>query len=196
MVATTNCRPDCASSASDLLVKSTTCSGRSRCAWSTTRPVSGGKCCAAAGDASANSASHRTAKTRATSARGVEIDARRGLGGGRRFERHLRLGAVEDLGADRVGEGADAGVIAGHRLVIVTARGVDAVLGPLELVLKREEVRVGLEVGVILVGREKPAKRPAELVLRILERLDLGRIAEVAGVELDAGCAGAGIGHI
>ena len=76
---------------------------------------------------------------RFTSAR-VEVDARRLLRAGRRLERDLGLGAVEHLRADRVGEGADAGVIGLHRLVIVAARRIDAVLGALELVLQRQEV--------------------------------------------------------
>src|SRR3954471_22275186 len=120
---------------------SCTCSGVSKCAWSTTRPVSCGNVCAATGVANATSASHRTARRWFTSAR-VEIDGRRGLRSRRGLERHLGLGAVEDLGADRVGEGADAGVISLHRRIIVAPRGVDAVLGSLELILKREEVLV------------------------------------------------------
>ena len=54
-VATTNWRPVCASSACDLLVRSSDLLRRSaRCAWSTTRPVSCGNVCAATGVASAN----------------------------------------------------------------------------------------------------------------------------------------------
>ena len=71
-----------------------------------------------------SSASHRTTKKARHLSSRVEVDLRRCLRAGGGLERHLRLGAVEDLGADRVGEGADARVIGLHRLVIVAARRV------------------------------------------------------------------------
>src|SRR4051794_13350673 len=103
---------------------SSVCAGVSRCAWSTTLPVSAGNVCASAGEASATSASHKTARSCFTLAGGIEIDRRRFLRRGRGLERDLGLGAVENLGADRVREGPDPRVIAAHRLVIITARGV------------------------------------------------------------------------
>jgi hypothetical protein len=47
------------------------------------------------------------------------------------------------------------------------------------LILQREEVLVGLQVRIRFERREKPAKRAAELVLRIGEGLDLGGIVEI-----------------
>src|SRR4029079_11369738 len=148
----------------------------SKCAWSTTRPVSGGKVCANAGAAQSSSPNSHTivipAKARApllslagsgtpafagattgdvTSASagvGVEIDARRLLRGRGRLERHLGLGTVEHLGADRRRERADQRIIPLNRLIIVAARRVDAVLRPLQLVLQGEEVLVRFEVGI------------------------------------------------
>src|SRR6266566_1414132 len=52
-------------------------------------------------------------------------------------------------------EAADVGVVAVHRVVVVLARHGDAVLRALELVLKRAEVLVGLELGVVLRDREQ-----------------------------------------
>src|SRR5437868_2001495 len=75
----------------------------------------------------------------------AEIDRRRSLRSRGSLERHLGFGAVEDLRADRVGEGADARVIGAHRLIIVATRGIDTVLRALELVLERKEVLIGLE---------------------------------------------------
>src|SRR5689334_25380204 len=127
-------------------------------AWSTTgEPLFSGNFCAAAGVANASS-SQKAARMRVTSAGVIraEIYRRRLLRTGRRFERHLGLGAVKNLGADRVRERPDARVIGLHRLVVVAARGVDAVLGAFQLVLKREEVRVGLEVRI---GLLKPLQR-------------------------------------
>src|SRR3546814_8504527 len=60
----------------------------------------------------------------------TEIDLRRliGVGGDRAVRRH-RLRAMDDLGADDVGEGADRRIIILHRDVIVLHRHVDAVFG-------------------------------------------------------------------
>src|SRR4051812_41164652 len=115
---------------------STACAGVRRSAWSTTLPVSAGNVCAIEGVANATSASHKTARSALTSAGGIEVDRRRLLRRGGRFERNLWLGAVEDLGADRVGEGADPRVIAAHRIIVVAARRVDAILGAFQLVLQ------------------------------------------------------------
>src|SRR3546814_17230437 len=66
----------------------------------------------------------------------TEIDLRRliGVGGDRAVRRH-RLRAMDDLGADDVGEGADRRIIILHRGVIVLHRHVD----------RSEERRVGKE---------------------------------------------------
>src|SRR5690349_7633072 len=221
-VATTTCLPDCASSASDLLVRSTTCDGLSRCAWSTTRPVSGGKFWAVAGTAKKSSATNHaivippkagirlffaegsgtpafagvTAIVVTSASTRVEVDRGRVLRGGGRLERNLGLGAVEDLGADCGGEGADQRIILPHRLVVIAARHLDAVLGAFELVLQGEEVLIGLEVRI---GLLKPLQRDNSLgqpALRFIESLDLCRIAEVAGVQLHPGSVGARFGDL
>ena len=99
---------------------------------------------------------------------------------GRRLERHLGLGAVEDLGADRVGEGADAGVIALHRLIIVAAGDQDRIFGALDLALQRQEILVGLELRIGLLQPLQRDDRLGQPALGIVERADLGRIVEVA----------------
>src|SRR5262245_14262097 len=151
-VATTNWRPVCVSSAASLLERSSSCSGLSRSAWSTTRPVSGGKVWAAAG--SANSASQTAAMIRSILALVAEVDLGRFLGARRRLERHLGLGAIEDLGADRVREGPDAGVIGLDRLIIIPAGDQDRILRALDLALQGQEVLVRLEVRITLEGDE------------------------------------------
>src|SRR5438270_12756110 len=117
-------------------------------AWSTTGdPLLAGNGWASAGVASANSASNKAARACFTSAR-VEVDRRRILRRSRGRERNLGLGAVEHLGADRRREGADQRVILLDGGVVIAARRLDPVLGPFELVLKREEVLVRLQVGI------------------------------------------------
>src|SRR6185437_16866094 len=118
-------------------------------AWSTTGdPLFCGKVCAGNGEASATSASHSTARTCFILARVAEVDSRRSLRGGRSFERHLRLCAIEHFRADRRREGPDQGVILLNRVIIIAARCVDPVLRALELVLKRKEVLVRLQVRI------------------------------------------------
>src|SRR6476659_2085777 len=136
--------------------RSTTCAGVRMPAWSTTgEPLFCGNVCADAGAASANSASISAARTCLTSAR-VEVDVGRGLRPSRGLERHFRLGAIEDLGADRGREGANRRVIFLHRRIIVAAGRVDPVLRAFELVLERQEVGVGLE---IRIGLLEPLQR-------------------------------------
>src|SRR5690242_11845604 len=166
-------------------------------AWSTTgEPLFAGKVCAAAGVASAKSASSSAARKCFSSTGRVEADRRRALRTGRRLERHLRLGAVEDFRADRRREGADQRIILLHRVVVIAARRVDAVLRALELVLKRQEVLVRLQVRIVLLKALQRDDRAAETGLRILVRLNLGRVAEVIGAELNAGRAGARLRHL
>ena len=96
----------------------------------------------------------------------VEVHGRRSLRRGCRLERHLGLRSVEDLGADRGREGADQRIILTHRLVIIATRRVDAVLRTFELVLQREEIRVGLEVRIGLRRMPGAADRAAKLLGR------------------------------
>src|SRR3546814_1739847 len=91
-------------------------------------PVSLGKSCAAAGAPGSSSAteSATAAKGRVRAFRPTllpEVDLGRlvGVGAGRLVRGH-RLRAMDDLGADDVGEGADRRVIILHRGVIVADR--------------------------------------------------------------------------
>src|SRR3954471_15953891 len=159
--------PVLAKSACALDCRSSTCAGVSIPAWSTTgEPLFCGNVCADAGAASANSASSSAARRCFTSAR-VEVHVRRGLRPGRGLERDFRLGAVEDLRADRRREGADERVILLHRRVVIAARGVDPVLRALKLVLEREEVGIGLEVRIGLLEPLKRDDRVRQARLRI-----------------------------
>ena len=120
---------------------------------STTRPVSAGKVCACAVHGNQRQQRARQQGKRApdrvqpgVAGHGVVLHCRalelafeawRHFGArGRGFIGHHRLRAVEDLRADRVGEGADRGVIALHRLVVIAQGNADAVLLPFELALQ------------------------------------------------------------
>jgi hypothetical protein len=146
--------------------------------------------------AATSTASHKPTRKRITTARGVEVDRGRFLRPGGRFERDLGLGAIEDLGADRVGEGADAGVIGLHRLVIIAARNQDRILGPLDLRLQRQEILVGLQVRISFLQPLKRDDRLGQPVLRIVEGADLFGIVEVGGAQGYAAGVGAGLCHL
>src|SRR5207253_5824554 len=73
---------------------------------------------------------------------------------------------------------------------LIAAREVDPVLGPFQL---HDQVAEGfgrLGLRISLNGRNEPAQRRVQLRLGGLERRDLLRIVEIAGVERDLGCAG------
>src|SRR5688500_2494101 len=72
----------------------------------------------------------------------VEVDGRGVLRPGGGFKRDLGLGAIEYLRADRVREGADAGIIALHGFVVIAAGDQNAVLGAFKLRLKRQEILI------------------------------------------------------
>src|SRR6201988_3537203 len=102
--------------------------------------------------------------------------------------RHRLVGTEEGRGPQEAGEGLELGVVDPHRLDVVAPGDGDAVLGALELRLQRQEVLVRLEVGIVLARRDQPAERAGELVLRVLELLELLRIGQLRGVDLDLGC--------
>jgi hypothetical protein len=79
-------------------------------------------------------------------------------------------------------EGADGVVVGQHRVVVVLARVADAGLGVGQLLLQRQEILVGLQVGIVLRHGEQALQRTAEGVLG--DGL-LGRATGVDG--LDAG---------
>jgi hypothetical protein len=65
------------------------------------------------------------------------------------------------------------------------------VLGSLELRLQGEEVLVRLQIRVVFADGEQTTERAGELSLRLLHRLDLLRVREVVGVDVDRGRLGA-----
>ncbi|KAK0366482.1 hypothetical protein LTR94_003054 [Friedmanniomyces endolithicus] len=95
---------------------------------------------------------------------------------------------MDQLGADRVGEGLD-------RFIIIADRDGDAVFRAFQLRLELQEILVGLEVGIGLDRGEQAAKALAQLCLGGLILRDLGGIGQVGGVDLDRGRLGAGFGH-
>ena len=125
-------------------------------------------------------------------ARVAEVDLGGFLRRGRGRERDLGLGAVEDLGADRVGEGADPRVIGLDRGVVVAARGVDAVLRAFQLILQRGEILQRLQFGITLLDHRshQRADRDPDLGLGRVERRDLGRIGQIGRAERRLGGAG------
>ena len=93
------------------------------------------------------------------------------------------------------GKVAKLGVVDAHRFDVVAPRDRDAVFGAFELRLQRQEVLVGLEVGIVLADREQPAERAGKLVLRVLELLQLVGIGELRGVDLHLRRLGARLDH-
>src|SRR3546814_16404676 len=67
---------------------------------------------------------------------------------GDRLIGHHGFCSVDDIGADRIGEGADRGVILAHRLVIVADGNRNAVLGSLKLALQRKEALIRLDLRI------------------------------------------------
>src|SRR5688572_23531794 len=178
----TSWMPDfCSSSASLGSSASRVCCGM-MLAWSTMRPVSGGKVRASAAPAARTTTTHSDSnRVIAGSAplRGAHALLRQRCATEWRApsnesfpELHLRrllrvlvggeLGhrlAAADHGPDLAGEGPDLGVVGAHRLDVVAPRHGDAVLGAFELALQRQEVLVRLQVGIVLADRDQPAER-------------------------------------
>src|SRR5258706_2244997 len=127
--------------------------------------------------------------------RGCALRRRRGLGSkihlGRTRDRLLvldgegRLFLVAEDHRGQVGrELAREGVVFLDRLDEAVARGGDAVLGSLELRLQVAEIRVALQLRVVLRDHEQARQRARELALRLLEFLQRLRIVERFGSEL------------
>ena len=76
------------------------------------------------------------------------------------------------------------GVIVLHRGDIVSPRDGDAVFGPLELGLQRQEILVRFEVRIVFADREQTPERARERVLRVLQLLDFLRVGQVVGVDV------------
>src|SRR5262245_61329626 len=100
--------------------------------------------------------------------RALELHLRRRLAARRGLEEGLVAEAAE-RGDQARGEEPEPRVVLAHPLVVAAPLHGDAVLRALELVLERQEVLVGFQVGVALDGDEQAAERPAELSLRLLE---------------------------
>ena len=84
----------------------------------------------------------------------------------------LRLLLVAEHHRGEVGrERAHRDVVLLHRLDVAVARHGDAVLGAFELRLQVAEVRVGLELRIVLRHDEQPRQRAGQLALRRLEAL-------------------------
>src|SRR5919109_104787 len=95
----------------------------------------------------------------------LELHFGRRLAAGRRLEE--RLGPEAHHPGDHAGgKRAKPGVVVADRLVVALALDGDAVLRALELALQREEVLVGLELGIPLDGDEQATERARELPLR------------------------------
>jgi hypothetical protein len=136
------------------------------------------------GAASATPA-HRAATTRTISARGIS------------GERNQRLDRAEHrLRPEHAREGPERRVEVLHRGDVVAAGDGDPVFRPLELGLQREEVRVRLELRIVFADREQAPESARERVLRILQLLDLFRVGQVIGVEMNRGRLGARLGDL
>src|SRR6266511_22943 len=105
------------------------------------------------------------------------------FGRARRLQLEIRPRRLADrFRCQHLREAPDVRVVAVHRLVVVLARDRDAVLRPLELVLERAEVLVGLELRVVLGDGEQPAERRGQGSVRrghLLEAAALDRAGEL-----------------
>ena len=72
-------------------------------------------------------------------------------------------------------------VVVPHRLDIVAAGDRDAVFGAFELRLQRQEILVGLQVGIVLDHREQPRQRAGQAGLALLECLNASGSLSASG---------------
>src|SRR5579883_1083966 len=197
MVTTTSWRLVFCSSAASFWVRSDLVASDRIWASSTTRPVSTGNFGAAQAGANRRKNATKAAKIfiwvgasfrglraglgglrcRRGRRAGVELHHRGGLrrrAGGE--GRSLLVALVHGRRPDRARKGDQLGIIILHRGVIVAPRDLDAVLGPFQLGLQRQEVGVGFQVWIILADRHQPAQDTGQPVLCRLELRELGRI--------------------
>src|SRR2546425_9747495 len=105
-----------------------------------------------------------------------EIHLRR-LSRPRRLELEVRAWPLaEQFSRQHLREAPDIGVVAVHCLVVVLPRDRDAVLRPLELVLQRAEVLVGLELRVVLGDGEQAAERGRQLPVGLRHLLQVAAL--------------------
>src|SRR5262245_40887342 len=91
----------------------------------------------------------------------------------------LRGAEVEHAGKDAVGERLALGFLLHHRVVERLAGERDLVLGAGELLLQREHVLVGFQVGIRLGEREHAAEHAGERAFRLAEALHRLRVAGI-----------------
>jgi hypothetical protein len=78
-----------------------------------------------------------------------------------------------------------------HRLVIVAPGDQDRILGAFDLALQRQEVLVGLEVGIGFLQPLQRNDRLGQPALGVVEGANLGRIVEVVRAQLNLARIGA-----
>src|SRR5215469_116044 len=101
--------------------------------------------------------------------------------------RHWLVRSKEGGSPQYAGEGLECCVVDPHCFYVVAPSNRDAVLSSLELRLQRQEVLVGLEIGIVLADCKQPAERTGQLVLGILELLQFLRISELRDVDFHLG---------
>src|SRR4029079_16627490 len=116
--------------------------------------------------------------------RALELPLRRRLATRRRLEVGLLPEAAQGR-HEAAREEPEPRIVLAHRLVEAPPLNGDAVLRALELALQRQEVLVGLQLGVALDGDEQAAQRPAQLALGLLELLERRRVIEQLRRDLD-----------
>src|SRR5208282_4121813 len=85
---------------------------------------------------------------------------------------------IEDRCYPSSWNGPEHGVVVLHGENVIAACHGDAILGALELRLKREEIPIRLEIGVGLGYREQAAERAADgglVLLELVKRLRVGQ---------------------
>src|SRR5713101_6558562 len=125
----------------------------------------------------------------------LELHFRNGLAPWGRLEEGLLLEASQ-AGDDGPRHQLDLRVVVAHCLVEALTLDGDTVFRSLELALQSQKVLVALELGVALHRDQQTREGAPQLVLRVLELLESGRVVEELRGRLDAAGAGAGLGHL
>src|SRR5438309_1188593 len=127
----------------------------------------------------------------------AEIDRRRLRDGLFVFDAEARFHLVAEQHRREVDrELAYEHVVFLHRLDVAVARDRDAVLRAFELRLQVAEVRIGLELGIVLCDEQQPRQSARHSRLRLLEAPERGFVVEELGSGLDAADARARLGDL
>src|SRR5258705_535144 len=183
-----------------------TCDAESVAVRSVTRAFSGGMPTSPKADSANSSAAPAAARPSrrlsiellgGRSGRFAEIDRRRLGDGFLVLDGEVGFGLVAEHHRRQVDrELADEHVVFLHRFDVAVARHRDAIFRAFELRLQVAEIRIRLELRIVLGDHEQARERVAHRALRFLETPESLRVVEQLGRRLDAAHARARLGHL